>query len=191
MLCDMISSMGEFHNEFDARSNVKALEFLLSVGANPNALPSGDDLAARISCAPFGPLQVAVSIQDYSLANRVVEVLIIHRADPSCHPEGARVYLSGALPGMRLFVQLMLDNYRDTPPTPRLCPCGSKRACEQCHMGNYLSKVSVNSTFVNEVCSVADCRDCVGVCWSLSVCLCVQRRICAECLYALKRSVCA
>jgi hypothetical protein len=136
-LCGMMSQMGEFHAEKPNRSLLKALYFLLNVGANPNALPSValGDIDPHPG-DPVGPLEVAVSIRDSQLAKRVVELLIRHDADPASHPRGGARTVFNAAPALMqrsLRRLLKLRRIEGTPRPARLCPCGSERLFDACH----------------------------------------------------------
>ena len=140
-LCGFMVHMGEFHEEKPGRSLLKAFEFLLNVGANPNALPNMalGDIDPHPG-DPVGPLEVAVSIRNSQLAKRVVELLVKHGADPASHPRGgARTVFNAcsALMKRSLRRQLelrKLEADRGAALSPvRLCPCGSDRPFDACH----------------------------------------------------------
>jgi len=140
------------------RSYYRALEFLLSVGADPNAQPDpdrGDILAPRAHASAF---HVALAIPDVALAKKACLLLLIHKADPHAaydpyvrgrqrlglpyedqgtegQPVARQVQRGGGAlaPQLKTAVKLLISQYQSTERPARRCPCGSDKAFAACH----------------------------------------------------------
>lgn len=127
VLCQKMDQNGEM---FGARSRLKALEFLLSVGADPNkrSLSPGD-----IANTYAPPLHLSLQISDASLAKRTCELLLQHKANPTAIFEGRSAMDCALTPGSKLSFKTYIKRFKNEPRPPRLCPCGSMRLFPSCH----------------------------------------------------------
>jgi hypothetical protein len=122
------------------RSRLKALEFLLSVGADPNAKPDeslGDILPGGFTdkgmFLSMPPLHLALAIRDSQLAKAVLELLLQHKADHKVMHEGKTCLDAALTPGMKMTLKALIKRYQDQPRPVRLCPCGSALPFDTCH----------------------------------------------------------
>jgi hypothetical protein len=122
------------------RSRLKAVEFLLSVGADPNAQPNealGDVVPGgmhdRGIFLSASPLCLASMIKDSQLAKPVCELLLKHKADPKATYDGKTVLECAPTPGIKMTLKALIKRFQDQPRPERLCPCGSTIAFASCH----------------------------------------------------------
>ena len=135
MLCGMCKVQGEFVGQ-SWRSRFKAIEFLLAIGADPNAQPDaakGDSGSETGTYMTTTPLHQAIQIRDGELAKRVCELLLQHKADPSAKHDGKTVISSASSKSLQLTLKALVNRYQTVERPARLCPCGSGRLHDSCH----------------------------------------------------------
>ena len=145
MLCGMLRLQGDHTPaHLGPRSRVQTLEFLLSIGADPNAVP---DLAKGDSPAPSAaadaksasgfleltPLHQAVQIPDVELAKRVCELLVVHKADPTVKAHGKTVMDMTPSNSLRQWLKALVKSHQGLERPARRCPCGSGLEFLACH----------------------------------------------------------
>ena len=133
MLCGMCRVQGDAYGQ---RSRFKAIEFLLTVGADPNAQPdadNGDGGSETGTYLTITPLHQAVQIRDGELSKRVCELLLQHKADPAAKHEGKTVLGSAPSKALQMTLKALINRYQSVDRPARRCPCGSERLYESCH----------------------------------------------------------
>ena len=122
------------------RSRLKALEFLLSVGADPNAKPNAslgdvmpDSMSDRGQFLSAPVLFLAVMIRDSQLAKSVLELLLMHKADHKLIYDGKSLMETAPTPGIKMTLKALIKRYQDQPRPVCLCPCGSALPFAACH----------------------------------------------------------
>ena len=139
MLCGMLNLHGEM---IQGRSRIKAVEFLLSIGADPNAKPDpakGDTGSGTGAFVTATPLHHAILIGDLEISNRMCELLLQHKADPTAkNGEGKTVLNAAHSKGLQT-LKALIKTYEAAPRPPLLCPCGSARVYESCHGAKVLN----------------------------------------------------
>jgi len=133
----------------------RSLEFLLSVGADPNACPdlSENEYKTADVAKPDGffflpyPLLLAIAlISDESLATQTCEMLLTHKADPTLRFEGnTALQLAARAPAMKVsIVEELMERVRTVPRPACQCPCGSERTFTNCHERTQLTGVPLH-----------------------------------------------
>jgi hypothetical protein len=133
MLCGMLAHDGEM---YQGRSRFKAIEFMLSVGADPNAKPDaekGDEGTEMGKFVTMTPLHQALFIRDSDLCKRLMELLLQYKADVTAKHDGKTVLNTAPSKGLQMTLKALVNRYQNAARPLRHCPCGSARPYESCH----------------------------------------------------------
>ena len=134
MLCGMCQVQGEYVGQ-SGRSRFKAIEFMLSVGADPNAKPDaakGDGGSDTGTYMTTTPLHQAIRTRDSELAKRVCELLLQHKADPSAKHEGKTVLGSAPSKGLLMTLKALINRCVCVRVCVSVCVCVCVCVCVLC-----------------------------------------------------------